>query len=240
MKTIQMFVLFMFCVFLNGHTEEAEWKGDVGLSYVATSGNTGIQTFSSNVSTEGGIRTIRCQIKGNYLITKDSRIEKANRLHINARFEKIITAGLFGFLESSYARDKYSGYTYRASLGPGVGYDIIQSDYHQLKGLISSLYYFDKYSVGDVTRDRYSTAKSELSYQWKMRENVTFEGSGNCLVNLENHRKYFLHTETALNVSINNRLAVGISYQVNYQNKPPSNEVRKTDTTFMTSLIIRF
>ncbi|MFC1570021.1 YdiY family protein [bacterium] len=238
MKNIIISVICLLCILVQSPGEETGWKTDVGLSYVATSGNTSTQTFSGNAGTEGTMKTFRYLAKGSYLIAKDDQEEKANKLNINARIEKIITAGLFGFLESIYGQDKYSGYTYRASIGPGLGYDIIRNDSNQLKGLVSSLYYFDKYSVGPVEKKSYATLKSQLIYKWKLSETVNFESQGNYLTSLEDSEKYFMNFETKLNVSMNSRLAIGISYQLNYQNRTPSAEVKKTDTTFMTSLII--
>jgi len=238
MKIIRILIVFMFGIVMISNSEESGWTSNIGLSYVATSGNTRTQTFSSNISAEGVIQSIRCQLKGSTLITENDHIQKANKLHVNMRFEKTITGNMFGFLESVYIKDKFSGYTYRASLGPGLGYDIIQNEQHQLKGLISSLYHFDKYSVGNVGKDQYNAAKSELNYLWIIHENATLESSGYFLLNLEDRKKAFLNMQAALNVAINNRLAIGISYQINYQNRTPSDEIKKTDTSFLTSLII--
>jgi len=238
MKPVLLVTMVLCCVLAHGHAEEKEWKTDIGLSYVATTGNTSTETFSGNAGTEGTVKSIRCLAKGSYLITRDNQEEKANKLNLNGRAEKIITAGLFGFVETVYSRDKYSGYTYRASVGPGIGYDIVQRETVQLKGLLSSLYYFDKYSAGPVDKKNYGTLKSELICKWTLNERVYWENQGNYLTSLEDGEQYFINFETKLDVSMNSRLAIGVSYRVNYQNKPPAAEIKKTDTSFMTSLII--
>ena len=196
------------------------------------------QTFSAKLGSEGEINAVRCIFNGSYLFAKDDKSEKANKLNASIRGEKIIVSGLFGFIEAGYLRDKFSGFTYRASVGPGLGYDIIQLEKQQLKGLASVMYYTDKYSVGPVDKESYGSFKSELQYNWAMRDNVQFQWNADYLLSLKKKEKYFLNTDVSLDVSISNHLAIGLDYQIRYQNQPPSKEVKKTDTTFTTSLII--
>ena len=218
--------------------EEPGWKTNLGLAYVSTSGNTQTQTFSAKLGSGGEISTVRCEIKGSYLFTKDDKSEKANKLDAGVRAEKIIVSGLFGYIEAGYLRDKFSGYTYRASIGPGLGYDIMQHENQQLKGLASVMYYTDKYSVGTVDKESYGSFKAGLQYKWTMRENVQLQWNADYLLSLKVQEKYFLNTDVSLDVAINSRLAIGLNYQVRYQNQVPSPEVKQTDTAFTTSLII--
>ena len=236
-KIIGCLFLAAFIIYA-GTDDESGWKTNLGLSYVATSGNTQTQTLSGKLGSEGEISSVRCVIKGSYLLTKDDKTEKANKLDANVRGEKIIMAGLFGFIEAGYLRDRYSGYTYRASVGPGLGYDIIQCEKQQLKGLASFMFYSDKYSVGTVDKESYGSFKAGFQYKWILQENVQFQWNADYLISLKEQDKYFLNTDTSLDVAINSRLAIGLSYQIRYQNQIPSMEVKKTDTAFMTSLII--
>lgn len=238
MKRIFAIAIVFFVAAISTFAEEKPWKSNLGLSYVATSGNTSTQTFSGNLGAEGTMKTIRCLVKSSYLITKDDRTEKANKFNCDVRGEKVIFSGLFAFLESTYLRDKFSGYTYRASIGPGIGYDIIQTEKQQLKSLVSSMVFFDKYSAGEIPDESYGTMKGALNYAWTIQENVKFTSAGNLIASLKKSDKYFMNAEAAMNVSINSRFAIGISYHINYQNAPPAEEIKKTDSMFMTSLII--
>jgi putative salt-induced outer membrane protein len=232
------FNLFWAILFTAAGICEEGWKTNLGLSYVATSGNTETQTFSGKLASEGEAGPVRCVFKGSYLLTRDDKTEKANKLDVSLRGEKIIVSGLFGFIEAGYLRDRFSGYTYRASVGPGLGYDIIQSEKQQLKGLASFMFYTDKYSVGPVDKESYGSFKAGLQYKWTLQENVQFQWNTDYLMSLKEQEKYFLNTDASVNVAINSRLAIGLSYQVRYQNQIPSEEIKKTDTAFMTSLII--
>ncbi len=238
MKRCTLILLsFLLCAFFLS-AEETGWKTNLGLSYVATTGNTSTQTFSGKLDSQGPAGPIRCRFKGNYMLTRDNGSEKANKLDLSARGEKLIWSKLFAFIESAYLIDKYSGYDYRASIGPGLGLDLLANDMHQLKWLTSAIMYYDRFSVGDVETDSYGSVKTALNYGWNMQENVKFAVNGSYLVSLENSEKYFVNTDASMNVAINSRLAIGVSYQVNFQNSLPSPEIRKTDTAFTTSLII--
>ena len=89
-----------------------------------------------------------------------------------------------------------------------------------------------------MDKESYGSFKAGLQYKWILQENVQFQWNADYLISLKEQDKYFLNTDTSLDVAINSRLAIGLSYQIRYQNQIPSKEVKKTDTAFMTSLII--
>ncbi|MBN1781936.1 DUF481 domain-containing protein [bacterium] len=218
--------------------EEKTGKTDLGLSYVATSGNTSTETFSGKLSMERECVSVRCLFRGSMLQTRDNDEEKANKLELGTRGEKVVTAGLFVFLEFTYTRDRFSGYTYRASVGPGLGYDIISNEKHQFKSLVSSMLYKDKYAVGDTDEETYGTVKTALNYMWQIQPNMKLESNSHYLVSVKDTEKSFFLWDAAVNVAINSRFSIGVSYQVNVQNQVPAPEIKKTDTSFMTSLLV--
>ena len=50
--------------------------------------------------------------------------------------------------------------------------------------------------------------------------------------------KYYIDVETALEVASSDQLSIGLRYLVNYQNQVPALGIKKTDTAFLTSLIV--
>ncbi len=237
MKTIVRVFLCLLCV-ATLRAQEKIWKSRLEISYVKTSGNTNTETFSGKLDVEGAGWGDRYFLRSAYILAKDSSEENANKLTSEARLERVFTGRLFGFVGMSYSRDRFSGYEYRFSVGPGLGFDIIKREKHSLKGLSSINYFYEKYSVKEKDRDRFASVKNAISYQWMIKENVILKSRVGYYFSLKNREKYFYFGEATLEVGISSRFSVGISYLLNYQNLPPAPEIKNTDVSFLTSLII--
>jgi len=235
-----MFLLIVLLIVGISLSEEVEklWKAHIELSYVRTSGNVRTQTLSEKLEIKREGKVNRLYFKNSALYATQEGSETANRFDVNGRWERLFTERFFGFLTSGYERDKFSGYEYKLSGGPGIGYDIIKTEKHDLKGLLSILYYYNRIEGNGI--DNYATAKAEIYYEWDIRENLRFKENLNYLVNLSDTQTYFINSETSLEVKINQHLSLGVGYKVAYQNKPPEPGVKRTDTTFSTSLIVDF
>lgn len=224
--------------------EEAEkkttWKTKLGLSYVNTKGNTETESYSSKLDISGEAHGNRYLVKSQYVVSSTAGVESANKLNTVLRAERVFTGRLFGFLGVTHLMDKFSGYDHRMSVGPGLGIDILKQEKQTLKGMLSSMYFYDDFAPAELDNETYPTAKTEVNYTRQIRENVSFSGNGDYLLSLVETEKYFATAELSLQVGISTHLAVGLGYQVNYQNKPPTVTIKKTDTTFLTSLVINW
>ncbi len=217
---------------------EKLWSVHIELSHVSTTGNVKTQTLSEKAEIKREGKVNRLYFKNSILYATQEGEETANRLDVNGRWERLLTERFFGFLTVGYRRDKFSGYKYRLNGGPGVGYDIVRTERHELKGLLSSLYYYNEIESGGI--ENYQTVKVEIYYEWLIKENLRFKENASYFVNLSDTEVFFVNSETSLEVSINEHLSLGVGYKVAYQNKPPEPTVKKTDTTFSTSLIVNF
>ena len=79
-----------------------------------------------------------------------------------------------------------------------------------------------------------------LEYTNKLLENLLFSQKLSYQVSFENGSDYFVRSETSLQVPVTERVALGVSYTVNYQNLLPEDAECHTDKTFLTSVIYRF
>lgn len=235
-------LLFMLVpVILAGQGEkEKNWKTELGLSYVNTSGNTKTETYSSKLDVAGKAHGNRYLLKSQLVYAKTGGTESANRVGTDIRAERVFTGRLFGFLGVTHVMDKFSGYDHRASVGPGLGLDIINQDHQTLKGMLSSMFYYDDFAVRGMSPEKYPTAKAGLNYTRQIKEHVSFKGDGDFLMSLEETEKHFITTDLSLQIAVQSNLAIGIGYQIHYQNAPPAEEIKKTDTTFLTSLVVNW
>lgn len=111
--------------------------------------------------------------------------------------------------------------------GPGLGYDFIKTKGHQLKGLVSVLYSYDKFSEGDKDPKSYVAGKAAINYAWHILENLRFKENAGYHVSFEDTDTYFINSETALEVKVNGTVSLGLSYAIAYQHKPPSPDIER-------------
>jgi len=238
--TVTLFVI-PFGTADSAETENiSPWKAHAEFSYVNTSGNSDNQTLAGKLEIKREEEQNRIIIKGSTLYAKDNDQEKANKWILDGRVEKNLFNKIFGFLNASYLRDKLSGYDYRAAIGPGIAYDLLKNDEHYLKSSASILYNYDRFSLGAEESDKYVSSKTEFNYQWQIRENLKLKQNLDYSISFEDTEKYFINYETAIEVKITSVISLGLTYTINYQNKLPEAGIKKTDKTFLTSLIIDF
>ncbi len=127
MKVIhRLCLLFVAFILGQGFASEGKIATRFELSYAQTSGNTKTENISVNFNVEGQFQKNKCIARGGYLMAKNNQTESANKFNAEIRYERVFTGRVFGFIESSYLRDRFSGYEYRFSTGPGLGFNVIQ------------------------------------------------------------------------------------------------------------------
>ena len=220
--------------------EKVPWKTHIEVSYVTTSGNTKTETLSGKLEVKKEGEKNRYIVRSNTLYARNNNEETASKGALEGRWERTLTERLFGFLTAKYISDKFSGYKYRVAAGPGMGYDIVRTEKHFLKGIASALYYHDRYSEGFDKTDDYAAGNAGINYEWQILENLKFKENADYLFSFDDTDKYFINSETALEVKINTYLSLGLSYIIAYQNQLPVAGTEHIDRTFLTSLIIDF
>ncbi|MGA1864433.1 MAG: YdiY family protein [bacterium] len=257
------FVIFLLLAALLGsganlsaqdQKDDPRWKTHLEFSHVITTGNTDSSNISGRLDIAREEEINRYFFKGNALFGQENDQETKNKWSLSTRWERILTKRLFEFLSANYIDDKFSGYDYRVGGGPGLGYDVVRTEDHYLKGLISLLYYYDRFyydpssgppDPNKTIEEDYLSGKAQIDYTWQILENLTFDQTVDYLISFEDikdegNKKYFIDSETALKAKVNEHISLGVSYIIAYQNLPPSDIEKHTDTTFLTSLIIDF
>ncbi|RMD46226.1 MAG: DUF481 domain-containing protein [Aquificota bacterium] len=238
-KILKKVVLAALSIFnISFASENHAWKIHGELSYVKTSGNSDIETFATKVEAKKDAFINRYNAKAEFLYGKADDKENTNKLYLLGRWERLFSKRAFGFIQGDYLRDKFSGYDYRSVLGAGIGYDILKSKKHYLKGLASLGYAFE--DMKDKGTDDFMSGKLEMNYIWNVRENLRFKEDLDYLQSFKDKTVYYINSTTGLEVKINAHFSLGVAYKVNYQHRPPTVGIKKTDTTFLTSLVFDF
>ncbi|WP_457623759.1 DUF481 domain-containing protein [Persephonella sp.] len=240
MKKVLPIFLSVSLISIPSLSEEKKegWKVHTELSYVKTSGNSETETFATKVEGNRDYNATRVKLKGEFLYGKANKKENTNKLNLLGRMERIVFGKFFGFMQDEYYRDKFSGYDYRNVFSAGLGYDIVKTEKHKLKGMTSLGYALEDYKSGGT--EDYPTGGLNIDYIWDIKENLRFKQELKYETDLQDTEVYFVNSNSSVEVKINNNFSLGVGLKIAYQNSPPSKDIEKTDTTFLTSLIIDF
>ncbi|MBI5017127.1 MAG: DUF481 domain-containing protein [Deltaproteobacteria bacterium] len=220
---------------------KSPWKAQAAASYARTSGNTSTQTVAATAEAAYEPNPNRYYGKAGWMYGKNEGLTNTNKYYLDGRYERTITDRLFGFVNANFQKDKFSGYDYQWYVGPGLGYEFIKTDNHHLKGLAGVLYSYDKFPLGDSKdHDSYAAGLASAEYEWKITDTIKFKEAADYRVSLKDTNVYFINSNTTLEVKLAANLALGLGYLVNYRNDLPSKDLKHTDTTFLSSLIVTF
>lgn len=212
------------------------------LGYIETAGNTKTQTFNLDAKAKKGwgkhIGTAK--LDGQYA-TNDS-VEQKNKFTAEITYDYEFTERFaFNYL-AGYKTDKFSGFEYQIYTGPGAKYKAIVSELHNLTLDANILYSSDRYEatpgVAAYSND-YTGYRAQGIYNWKMLENLSFSQELSFRGSFEKADNYFAYSKSGLTSKFSDILSAGLSYKVDYVNKPATGS-ENTDTTLTLNIIIDY
>ena len=206
------------------------------LSYVQTSGNSNTSTFSAKLEATTKIdEDSNFRAKGSVLYSENDENTSANKYNIELDYNHMINEKLYSYMGINYIKDELSDYDYRLNMGPGLGYKLIEDEIQTVDIQGGLDYAYDKYKTG--TKDNYLAGRTELNYKYKFSENLDFKQMISYLASFEDANKYFVVSDSSLEVNMTKNLSLGVSYNMDYTNQT---EKEKLDKKFLTSLIVDF
>jgi putative salt-induced outer membrane protein len=232
------------------------------LGYVRTGGNTDTTSFSMDFTGKKSWNVHSLKLNVDALYGTENGIENNNKifteLNYDWQFEKRVALNYV----VGYKDDKFSGFAYQFYTGPGAKYDALGSKKYKLDLQGNILYninqgmnkYYD--AAGNEVPYPYPDGKAGLTkvdgtyndywgymlrshFSWVIVEGFKFIEEASYRSDFDNADNYFVYSKTAVESKINSIFSMGVSYKVNYTNLPPKGN-KRTDTTFMVSLIIDY
>ncbi len=232
------------------------------LSYVQTGGNTDTTAFSLDFTGKKAWDTQSLKLDFDALYGTENSIENKNKLFTELNYDWQFAEYFTLNYLAGYKNDKFSGYEYQFYTGPGAKYIALDGKTFGLDFQGNVLYsadetmdkYYDangdeiKYPYPDGTAgarvepgefDGYYGAMLKGNFSWVIVEGFKFLQEASYRTSFEDGSNYFVYSKTAVESKISDMFSLGISYKIDYANLPPEGNER-TDTTFMTSLIIDY
>lgn len=232
------------------------------LSYVQTRGNTDTGAFSLDFLGKKSWGEHSLALSADALYGTENGVENKNKLFTELNYDWQFAKRVALNYILGYKDDKFSGFDYQFYTGPGAKYTVLDGKALTL-GIQGNVLYnidqgMDKYYDGNGTEVLYpypdgtaGLTKVKGSYSdywgymlkgsftWRIVEGLTFIETASYRSDFEKSDNYFVSSKSAVESRINSTFAMGVSYKLDYTNLPPEGNER-TDTTFMTSLIIDY
>ena len=250
MSTLFRFALLLVLLFRCGSAAEdaqeeetAEaggWAHRLELSFVSTTGNTQTRSLAGKLESRGEIGRNRLFFTASLIAQGSDGQETANQSGLNGRIERKLNDRLFALFEIFAERDEFSGYEYRISGGPGLGVDLFEREWIELKTYASAVYYYDRFSVGEISLDSYLGVKFTFDSIFRLQDNLDLKNDFNVFSSTAGQANVLIDNASSLTVKINNYLGIGLSYIIKFDNSPPTAEIEKMNTTFFSSLVVSF
>ena len=220
----------------DGGEAEPLWTGNLGLAYVATSGNTDTQTMGLDLGLERRPTPWGLKLGASFNRAEEDGVKTAERSAVSGRATRALSERWELFAGLSGEKDEFAGYDLLFLVESGAAYKALLGPVHSLS-FDAGATWTDESRLDPEPDGSYLGAVAGLAYRWKISETASL---GERLVfypNFDDSDDWRLTSETAVTASLSERLALKVGYELRYRNQPIGDN-DDTDTTTKISLVL--
>jgi putative salt-induced outer membrane protein len=234
-------LVFAFTLTLLGallvRAEDKPTTLSLGLSFLATSGNSSSQTGGLELSFKQTFDPWGIEATGNFLRAEQNGVVTAKKLFAGVKGTRAFNADLDFFLAGSYLQDRFAGLDLRLLAAGGITYKFLKGPEQELAFDVGLTWTKDelvgggsKSYAGGLAAGRYGWNISKTA---KLTEDLAFYPS------FKETSDWRIESKTGVQAAISAATALKLSYSFRYANRPVAG-YGKTDTQTTASLVIRF
>ncbi len=227
-------------VFAQDEPDEADvvipWEGSGEFGFVNTTGNT--ETVALNLKLNF-VRTgekWRHRFTGTALMTSENGSTDNERYTMEVQSDRKLSEKSWLFGAFRWDADKFGSYDPQLSFTAGYGHQLIKSENHLLKGEIGVGYRKLEERLTGVSSSEL-IARFLLEDSWQMFKTSLWT---NRLLVESGSSNTFTQFNTAVTVSMTDRFAVKLGFEVRNNTKTPSGDSEYTDTITSANLVYNF
>ncbi len=217
---------------------ESVWSTNLGLTYLATSGNTDTRSFGFDLKVERKPAPWGVEIVAAANQTDENGTATAERYLAGARAKRALAGrwDLFGGISGE--QNEFAGFDLLVLAETGVIYKALLGPVHSLAFDLGFTWTDENRIEPEVDVD-YLGAVAGLNYEWKISEVAVFSQRLIYYPNFDESSDWRISSDTGLSASLTDTMALRIGYEVRYRNQPIGNN-EGTDTTTKVSLVVKF
>jgi putative salt-induced outer membrane protein len=225
---------------------EPDWKNEIGLSYVGTTGNTdtsslGFDYAGSRKPTPWGL-----DLLASFTRAENGGVTTAEQYYVGGRGLRELNKSLSVFAGLSWARDPFSGFENRFIVEGGVEFLAIDTEHNTLSFDVGLNWTSeDQILFNDVTQEDFNETVdwfggvAGLTWDWNFSKSASLTQRLLYYPNFDDTSDWRVGSDTAVTASLTKLLALQFSYLVRYRNQP-IDDLEKTDTTTKASVVLSF
>ncbi len=212
------------------------WTGSLGLSYLATSGNTdtesiGLSAAWSRRPTPWGIDIVASANRA-----ETDGVKTAERLLGGVRGKRALSERFELFAGVSYEKNEFAGFDSRAIVEAGAIYRVLTGPVHELSFDGGLTWTTEEPVISAVGDDDWMGAVAGLQYVWNISDRAKFGERFLFYPNFDTSDDWRLSSETYVEASLAASWALRVSYLYLRDNLPPLG-FEETDSTTAASLV---
>jgi putative salt-induced outer membrane protein len=225
---------------------EPAWVGSLGLSWVATSGNTDTSSIGADFALDRKPEPWGLSLAARGTRADDQGVKTAENFLVSGRAVRALGKRWEAFAGLAWARDPFAGFDSQTVASAGATYKALESERHLLTfdgGLTYT--WEDQISPAapapTLTTDSIDFAGGllGLTWDWKIGKTSKLSQRLVLLPNFDDTDDWRLHSLTAIEAAVNEWLALRFGYDVRHRNQPIG-DADSTDTTSTASVVFNF
>jgi putative salt-induced outer membrane protein len=210
------------------------WTGSLGLSYLATTGNSETETLGLSTAWDRRSTPWGIELRALAHRAETERETTAERYLASVRGKRALSDRHELFAGLVHERDEFAGFDQRSIVEGGALWRALVGPVHEL-AFDAGLTWTSEDRL-DGTDDEWTGAVAGVAWAWKitpaaaLRERLLF------YPNFDDSDDWRLTSETALDAALADSWALRVSYLVQRDNRPPAG-FEETDTSTAVSLV---
>ena len=215
------------------------YTGTLGGGLALTNGNTDTRNFNLTGAILRDPKT-RNVMKGtaSYLRGTQSDILNLDRTTINLRDEYAVSSRVFTFGQVDYVRDQFKRIIFFWAPTAGVGYKLFNTDATQFivdggaGGVLEKNPGIESSKSGSVIGGQ--------RFQHKLSSTAILTESLSSIWKTKDFDDSLTNFSAGITTSVVGKIQLKVEFIDSYKNKPPKVEVKKNDTAFVSTFVVKF
>lgn len=218
----------------------ADWTGSGQLGIVSAHGNTSNQSANAKIDAKGEYERWKHLFGFNMLYGENDDVTSANRWDVQGESDYKLTDKLFWFAGLRYEDDKFGAFSYQATVNSGLGYQFIDDDRTKLSVQVGAGYKRSRPQtlVKDDNNEVIERIDGDDAGRGVVTGGASFEHALTANTKILNKflveaasDNTFLQNNLSLQVSMSDRLALSVGYELRENTSPPADQHRLDSLT---------
>ncbi|MDY6838448.1 MAG: DUF481 domain-containing protein [Thermodesulfobacteriota bacterium] len=210
------------------------YKGSMTAGGSMNTGNTDSKAGNASAKFQARSKRHRFSLGAKHNYAEDDDELTARKTTGSLKYDFFLTQKLYIYAHSLFERDDMQDINLRSTMGPGLGYQFLDSERASLFAEAGVSYFNEDYDEGED--QQYTSGRWSVGFDYELLpERVKFFHFHEGYYSLEESGSYYLRSEQGFRFLLIGNLFANIEVDYDYNNKPLA-EKEKSDTTYIFGL----